>query len=371
MDTENSAAATVRDFEPGGLGQDMGPARLDAGNEHPNTNIPFTAIIDGRQFSGSSISLVSATVSGLAGAEMDGAERIAVIRFGFGIYSISVPVAARINRTHAPTGAFRLDFAEPAGEHLPILRYLLNSYVAGDIVSLNGIVSLREKAVSGGGALPAAKKTTSQRLAFTGRLLATGLASAALLAVAANLAYQRFLTSDVTQLAVISQGGEAMRAIASGQLGYLNPSAAKGEVVYAIRAASGDTLNVVMPCDCKAVAANVLEGSTVLSGETVVELLRAGAAPSVLATVDSAQAKRLLAGDSAELRFAGGAIQLARLKLGQDAIQALPGSDRLRAVFAMDGPVPDGGLVSVRIVDPRVHALIGRLRSLFSGLASN
>ncbi len=56
---------------------------LDTGTEHPKTNIPFIAVIDGRQFSGRSLSLVSASVSGLAGPELEAKERIAVLRFDF------------------------------------------------------------------------------------------------------------------------------------------------------------------------------------------------------------------------------------------------------------------------------------------------
>ncbi len=48
----------------------------------------------------------------------------------------------------------RLDFLEPTGEHLPTLRYLLNSYIAGDITSVDGIISLRERAAVSGGKKP-------------------------------------------------------------------------------------------------------------------------------------------------------------------------------------------------------------------------
>jgi mannuronan synthase len=369
MKNESIAVIAPENSEAGEMPDDPRQARFDTGTEHPITNIPFTATIDGRQFNGSSISLLSATVSGLAGSEIDGAERIAVLRFSFESYVISVPVTARISRTHAATGALRLDFVEPAGEHLPTLRYLLNSYVAGDVVSLGGIIGAREKVSGASRPKAAAQRTLAQRLAFHCKLAATCLASAALLTLTGKLAIDRFLTSDVTQLASISHGGEPLRAIASGQLAYLNPSAAKGGVVYAIRAASGDTLNVVMPCDCKAEAANIFEGSTVLSGDTVVELLRTEAAPSVEVIVDSNQAKGLIAGDVAELTFTGGTTQFTQLKNGPDALQPLAGTDKMRAVFSLDSPVPDvakGGPVSVRIIDARIHALNLRFRSLFA-----
>ncbi len=51
--------------------------------------------------------------------ELEGRERIAVLRFDFDGYTISLQVNVRISRIHAETGELRLDFLEPTGDHLP------------------------------------------------------------------------------------------------------------------------------------------------------------------------------------------------------------------------------------------------------------
>ena len=41
------------------------PVNLHRGNDHPVIDLPFTAVIDGRQFRGRGLSLVAAYVAGL------------------------------------------------------------------------------------------------------------------------------------------------------------------------------------------------------------------------------------------------------------------------------------------------------------------
>jgi mannuronan synthase len=340
------------------------PLQINPGSEHANTSLPFTAVIDGRQFNGSSLSLVSATVSGLAGPELEDAERVAVLKFGFGAYAISVPVAAHVSRTNADKGMLLLQFSEPAGEHLPTLRYILNAYVAGDLVSLGGLIKSRETKSAKQTAIVNVQATASQRLAMVARTLATVAATGLLLLFAGKLAMTRFFSSDVAQLGVISQGSEAMRAIASGQLSLFNPSAAKGEVVYAIRAASGNTLNVVMPCDCKTRSAGFNEGSTVLSGETVLEVVKPGTPTTVEAEVSAKQAKSLLAGDVAEMHFAGGTLMTTAFVQDRDSLKPIVGTDKLRAVFVIDPDVVNtvgNAPVAIRIVNARVNQLTRNL----------
>jgi mannuronan synthase len=341
--------------------------QLNAGSEHPDTSMPFTAIIDGRQFNGSSLSLVQATISGLAGSELEGAERVVVLKFNFGAYAISVPVAAHVTRLKPKEGMLKLDFLEPTGEHLPALRYVLNSFVAGEVISLNGLISARESAVTTKPAKAAAKQSTLQHLKQAGRLAATALATVALALLVGKLATDRLFSSDVTQLAMASQGGEALRAIASGQIAVLNPAAAKGEVVYAIRVASGDTLNVVMPCDCKAKIDNLAEGSTVLTGETIVKLAKPGAPNRVEVVVTASQVKTLLAGSFVELNFAGGTTKEIQFVEGRDHIQQIPASENLRAIFTLDSAIPETAAnapIAVRIVDARFHRLTTYIKQL-------
>ncbi|MFN7090497.1 MAG: pilus assembly protein PilZ [Allorhizobium sp.] len=373
MDIETKA---VRDTASKGYaGQaESFPILLDTGTEHPKTNIPFVTVIDGRQFSGRSLSLVSATVSGLAGPELEGKERIAVLRFDFDGYTISLQVDVRISRTHAETGEVRLDFLEPTGEHLPTLRYLLNSYIAGDITSVDGIITLRERAAVSGSKKQAGQASISNIVGRGLKMAATVAFSLALAGIAANLVYERVFSKEVKQLAVLSAGGQPLRAIASGQISYLDLGATRGEVLYTLQSVSGTTLSVNMPCDCRILPTRAGEGSTVMAGDAIVEVVDETATPIVQAVVSADQAKQLVSGDIAELRFSDGQVAFGSLAQNVEALTAVGNEGEMRAVIEPNtelGSEAVGSPVSVRIISQRIFTLRQKLGQWFSeGAAS-
>jgi mannuronan synthase len=373
MDIDTKAA---RDTAPQAFAQQPGnlPVLLDNGTEHPKTNIPFAAIIDGRQFNGQGISLVSATVSGLAGPELEGKERIAVLRFDFDGYTISLQVDVRISRTHTETGELRLDFLEPTGEHLPTLRYLLNSHIAGDITSIDGIISLRERAAVAGGKKQNGQATLGNYVGRTLKTVATVALSLALAGVATKLVYERVFSKEVQQLAVLSTGGQALRAVASGQISYLNLGAKRGEVLYTLQSISGITLSINMPCDCKVLPMNTGEGSTVMAGDTIVEVIDRATAPVVQAVVTAEQAKQLVAGDIAELSLADGQVTFGRLAQDAQALKPVGNQGEVRALIAPQADLGDaaiGAPVSVRIINRHIFAARQKVAEWFNAKSTS
>lgn len=372
MDTDTKPA---RDTVPGTFATHSNPRAnpmLDNGTEHPQTSIPFSAMIDGRHFSGRSLSLVSANVSGLSSPDLDGKERIAVLRFDFGGYAISLHAGVHISRLDAETGELRLTFLDPTGEHLPTLRYLLNSHIAGDITSVDGIISLRERSASGTSKRAGTQSSLSDVIGRGLKVAATAALSLALAGIAANLIYQRIFSKDVTQLATLSAGGDPLRAVASGQISYLNPEAREGEVLYTLQAVSGTTLNITMPCDCQVLPVST-KGSTVLAGEPVVEILKANGAPVVEAVVSAEQAKALVAGDVAELHFADGMVAYGWLADGSGSLTSANNEGDMRALIAPKaeiGKAAIGSPVTVRIINRQIFAVRQKLDTWFrSGAA--
>jgi hypothetical protein len=368
MDIETKAARDTASQGYTGQAESF-PVLLDTGTEHPKTNIPFTTVIDGRQFTGRSLSLVSATVSGLAGPELEGKERIAVLRFDFDGYTISLQVDVRISRTHSETGEVRLDFLEPTGEHLPTLRYLLNSYIAGDVTSVDGIISLRERAAVSGSKKQAGQTNLGGMVGRAAKMAATVAFSLALAGIAANLIYERVFSKEVKQLAVLSAGGQPLRAIASGQISYLDLAATRGEVLYTLQSVSGTTLSVNMPCDCKILPTRAGEGSTVMAGEPIVEVIDEAATPVVQAVVSAEQAKQLVSGDIAELRFSDGKVVFGKLAQNAEALTAIGNEGEMRALIAPNAEIGSeaaGTPVSVRIISQRIFALRQKLSHWFS-----
>jgi hypothetical protein len=119
------------------------PADLGAGTtDHPLISIPFTAEIDGRQYKGSGLSLVRAEVFGLMDPALAGATRLVRLSFLFHGFTVLLGVECRIDPTPGPQGKVVLSFIDPTGEHLPQLRHVLNSFVAGDLVTMGQFLAV-------------------------------------------------------------------------------------------------------------------------------------------------------------------------------------------------------------------------------------
>lgn len=281
------------------------PVNLPAGNDHPVVQLPFTALIDGRQFRGHGLSLVAAYVAGLMDPAVMGTTRIVRLMFQFDGFAVTLVADAVINEAAHGSGEAELIFTHPSAEHLPQLRHILNAYIAGDLVALGQTIGVA------GTSAPHAlhnTRTARPRLQLRPFLGGMGLAllSAGLLAVAVSLVYQRAFVTDVPSLGRVVSTGEVLRATTTGQIVFVDLSAGQGDVVIAIQSVSGDIQSLVMPCDCTATTQGLREGSTVLMGEMVVRLVSDTDQLVVAATLDAPMLFALEAADRIVLTYSDG-----------------------------------------------------------------
>lgn len=313
-------------------------APLSAGNDHAVIDLPFTALIDGRQFRGHGLSLVSAHVVGLMGATMPGLPRLVRLVFGFDGFAVTLVVLADVREAPAGDGELELNFTEPSGPHLPQLRHILNAYIARDLVSLGAVIGVA-------GTTPPkparAAAVDDRRRLFQGSGLAA--LTLALVALAGGLIYQRSYVQLLPDLGQVTLQGETLRATASGQIAFLDTAAPMGQVALAITTASGDVLSLTKPCDCTASSLGLRVGSTVLAGEPVLQLTQAQAAVVVAVPVPPALAFDLARGDRVEVTLPDGTITTASAVLNgtQPAV--------LTPAAALD-PALVGEPVQVRLV---------------------
>lgn len=279
-------------------------------------DIPFHVEIDGRQYRGREISLVRATISGLIDPHMQGLERLAWVVFRFQGYTVGLSIEVRVEDADAAKGAAALVFLEPMGEHLPQLRHLMNSYIAGDLVTLGNVLTVRPSS----GAKPKGAQAPTRRLRrFGGTLLLLAL-TALLLGLVGTKVFQRVFTYRLATPAVVGFDGRTLAATATGQIDFLNPDAKAGEVAYAIRSNTGQALSVVMPCDCRVEVLGVEAGSTVFAGDPVLRVSRADAALVLTGTVLPEEMLDLAQARAVALRFSDGQEVTAQLGgLGSDA----------------------------------------------------
>jgi alginate biosynthesis protein Alg44 len=282
------------------------PVNLPGGNDHPVVELPFTAVIDGRQFRGQGLSLVAAYVSGLMDPATLNTTRIIRLVFQFDGFSVMLVVEAEVRKSARGPGEAELIFMRPTGPHLQQLRHILNAFIAGDHVGLGQTIG-----VAGTAAPKGPKEGTKPESRFSLRRIIGGASilvlSLALVAVAGSLTYQRLYITLVPDLGAVISTGEAMRATTTGQIVFLDPTATKGEVVVAIQSPSGDVQSLFLPCDCTARAGSLHEGSTVLVGEPVLQLANDGDERLVAVTVPAVMLFDLISADRIELTFPSGA----------------------------------------------------------------
>ena len=244
---------------------------LHAGNEHPSINMPFSVVIDGRSYDGICLSMAAAKINGLAAPGLTQGTRLAMFRFNFAAFLFSLPIAVIVDTANANTGEIDLTFAEPTGPHMPQLRYLLNAWLAGDVVNLHDILQAKSR-------LP--KAPGNQKAHVPPGKLATRLmglvisAAASVLFVfgATALISSRLYQHDVEGPSVAVWNGSVLRATTSGQLSFIAQNPANGQPLYTIESVSGSSVTTLLPCDCSIRERYADQGATVLAGEPVAQL---------------------------------------------------------------------------------------------------
>lgn len=288
------------------------PRNLPEGNDHPVVDLPFYAVIDGRQFRGEGLSLVAAYITGLMDPAMLNTTRITRLMFQFDGFAVTLVLEALVQEGADGSGAAELIFTKPTGPHLAQLRHIMNAFIAGDLVGLGQTIG-----VAGTAAPKNTKEPTVPESRFSPRRVVGGLAvgalSLALIAVAGTLAYQRLFVTLVPTLGTVVSTGEVLRATTTGQIVFLDLTAAKGEVGVAIQSASGDVHSLTMPCDCAVSSNGLREGSTILMGEPVLQLMSDTDQFLVAATIPAEMMFDLVSSNQIELTYPGGAVALAEV----------------------------------------------------------
>lgn len=336
--------------------------------DHPMLDIPFHVEIDGRQYRGRSISLVRAEISGLIDPHMQGLERIAWVVFRFQGYTVGLSIEVRADEIDVARGTAALAFLEPMGEHLPQLRHLLNAYIAGDLVTLGNVLTVRPQA----GTKPKGAQVPARRLRQVGGTMLLLVLTVALLALIGSKVFQRVFTYRLATPAVAGFEGRTLAATATGQIDFLDTDAQAGEIAYAIRSNTGQTLSVVMPCDCRVEVLGVEAGSTVFAGDPVLRVSQPDASLVLTGSVLPVELLDLARAGAVDLSFADGLEVTAKLAHGGLG-SAAPG-EPVPFRLVPDQPLSEdraGQLaeVTLRRPVPAPFGLLGRFADLFPNAA--
>lgn len=246
------------------------PSDFGFEDEHPQLTMPFTLKINGEKYKGESISLTHLYVKGRPPEDGEyGKKQLALLQIAFDNFLVTLEPEVALRHV-GRDGMMTFQFTNPTGDHLPQLRYILNSMISGDFVSIDGMVSYSgQTEPSKNGKANGENRSVKDRV----RSIAVAVVSFGLILAAAGMLYSRSTTGHELHPVFIEPAGQAMRATSAGQIAYLNPEAKKGEVVYSINSNRGDVLSFQMPCDCDySITGGIGEGATVLPEDLILTI---------------------------------------------------------------------------------------------------
>ncbi|MEM7521872.1 MAG: hypothetical protein AAF307_12650 [Pseudomonadota bacterium] len=324
------------------------PAGFGLENEHPKLAMPFTVRLGDARFEGKRLSITDLEIEAAKGTLVPGSKDIATVSFPFEDFTINL--TAQLTATDQGDGDTSvLLFSEPTGAHLAQLRYIINSFIAGDIITLKGLMAYsgptQPKAPKGAEAKP-----VGQRI----RSIAVAIASLMIAFLAAGVVFSRYTSAYELYPVFIAPQGQSMQATVAGQVTYLNPDAPPGEVAYTIAANTGDVLSFQMPQSGDvALGSQIYEGATVLPTDLILTILDPNASLRLTTLISIEGLTRALQGDPASLELADGRTLPVQVNV-RDVTQA--------AALRGDLYVPVDLTVTGGSLGPSDTNLTGRLR---------
>ena len=274
------------------------PSEFVFDTEHPILPVPFKAQIGDNRLEGVELSVAAAyvAISGALDPAWKGHKEVIKLTFDFQGFSVVLyPEVVVAGSRH--DGEMTLQFLNPTGPHLPQLRYIINSFIAGDYISLGGMLSY-----TGPTQPKASKNGTKSPSRLRMRSAAIAVMSLSLIVATLGTVINRLTQSYELRPVFIERLGNEMKATTAGQITFLNPKAKKGEVVFSINANSGDVLNFQLPCDCEVtVTQGVFEGSTVLPIDSILTFFDTNAGVRMQSQLSIEGLAKVMSGEQAFL----------------------------------------------------------------------
>ncbi|WP_371155867.1 hypothetical protein [Jannaschia sp. 2305UL9-9] len=282
---------------------DMSPIPGDFAyqDEHPMLAVSYTLTIDDKTLIGERLSMTHLSARAESLAPQIGYRGLARLRIDFPDFSLTLSPELMV-REVTMDGMVTLTFTDPTGPHLPQLRYVLNSTIAGELASLDGLMTY-----SGPTKHKAAGKPVPPSIKDRLRTAGVMALSAAIVIAAGTVLVNRWTTGTELHPVFVDVQGRQMRATVGGQLTYLNEEAGMGEVVFALTSNAGDVLNFQMPCDCGvSLSSNAYEGATLLPSDQILTIFDNSSDVRARTLMSIEGLSRVMTGDRATLQMNDG-----------------------------------------------------------------
>ncbi|MGH6899520.1 MAG: PilZ domain-containing protein [Geminicoccaceae bacterium] len=280
--------------------------------QHVRLKIPIQIEIDGIRYQVDDWSIGGFGVESVMTSRQPGKRFPVRLIFTFEEFDMIMRLDARMVYVDHDHGRFGCAFTSMTKEHAEIVRYLVDAFLAGEVVSAGDILQVRAR----DNHLPTRIQPIYQpdldddswtvRRRY-GAFAALGVAGLALLAVIFLGLKERYFTI-ATDSAVIDAPVVEIRSPVAGR--FISALASGGRVfegtlLGTVQALDGTVVTLESPCDCLVLERLALSGLHYQAGADLMALVRAGQPLMVRAPLPLEQAERLELGDRAEIRLPG------------------------------------------------------------------
>jgi alginate biosynthesis protein Alg44 len=340
---------------------------MEVHRQHVRLKIPIQVEIDGIRHQVDDWSVGGFAVESVLTSRKPGERFWVRLIFPFEEFELTMRREARMVYVDQGHGRFGCDFLAVSERHAEVLRYLVDAYLAGELVSAGDLLQAR----AGGNTAPVpiqaaydvgsgeALRPANGRY---GAYASFALAGLALLAVVAFGVWQRYFAIDALSATIEAPVVEVRAPIAGRFVSALEPGERilEGAALGRVQPLDGAPLTLESPCDCRVLDQVGVNGLYYQAGEPVIALVPAQEPLMVRAQLTLDQAERLEVGDRAEIHVPGRgepvlgqvaqidfALALQQMRSGPE-----PSSPRLAEVLVRPDLPFDfqdfGGLVSIR-----------------------
>jgi alginate biosynthesis protein Alg44 len=280
--------------------------------QHVRLKVPIHVEIDGIRYQVDDWSVSGLAVeSVLASRKPD--ERFWVkLIFPFEEFELTMRREARMVYVDQGHGRFGCAFLGLSERHAEVLRYLVDAYLAGELVSPGDILQARARTSTVPAGIQTAYEACADEESWPAnkryRAYASfALAGLALLTVIAFEIKERYFAIDALSATIEAPLVEVRAPIAGRFVSALEPGERifEGASLGRLQALDGALLTLESPCDCRVVDRAGLSGLYYQAGDPLLALVPVEEPLMVRAQLSLDQAQRLGVGDRAEIHVPG------------------------------------------------------------------
>jgi mannuronan synthase len=335
--------------------------------QHVRLKIPIQVEIDGIRHQVDDWSLGGLAVESVLTSRKPDERFWVRLIFPFEEFELTMRREARMVYVDQGHGRFGCAFLGLSERHAEVLRYLVDAYLAGELVSAGDLLQARARGNTAPARIQATDEAGGDETPWPanrryGTYASFGLAGLALLAVIAFGVWERHFAIDAVTATIDAPVVEVRAPIAGRFVSALAPGerVLEGASLGRVQGLDGATLTLESPCDCRMLDQLGLSGLYHQAGDPLIALVPAQEPLMVRAQLALEQSERLGVGDRAEIHVPGrgepvlGEIAQIDFTPHRQAMhsRAEPSSPRLAEVLVRPDLPFDfrdfGGLVSIR-----------------------